>query len=183
MKNFLVLMLLVTQVSFAESYIKAAMTGAEMQEKGLLLDYLKLGCKDPGAVHNQLPPHDIKVFCHQESCRWRLGAPTKVTKQNYKSVCGKILTNKPNLGTLNKCSGCTAVPTTFELPNLYEECGKYYTQYAVTCEQVLAMTSVEAFCLDKTDADLTSDIDVMEWKASGKTMSATMGPETTVRQK
>ena len=43
MKNLLVLLLLVTQVSFAESYIKANMTGAEMQDKGLLLDYLKLG--------------------------------------------------------------------------------------------------------------------------------------------
>ena len=43
MKNLLLLVLLVTNVSFAESYLKANMTGAEMQDKGLLLDYLKLG--------------------------------------------------------------------------------------------------------------------------------------------
>ena len=177
MKSLLVLLLLVTQVSFAESYIKANMTGAEMQDKGLLLDYLKKGCTDPNSVHNQMPPSDIKVFCEQSQCRWFLGKPTKVAKENYKNSCGKIVTNKENLGVMRKCSACSTTSTTFELPTLEEKCCEFKTIYQVTCEQVIKMVSAEAFCLGQTDLEVAADNAILEWKPTGKVQTATMAPE------
>ena len=183
MKLIMLVCLLSAQLSFAESRIMAKMNGREMQEKGLLLDYLKLGCKDPAAVHNQTPPSDIKVLCHQEACKWKIGPTTYETKTNYKSVCGKIMTNKPNLGTLNKCNACSSAATTFGLPTLVEECGNFDTIYQVTCDQVIAMTSVEAFCLAETDSEINIDQSLIEWKPSGRTQAAVMGPETKPTQK
>ena len=177
MKNLLVLLLLVTQVSFAESYIKAAMSPADMESKGLFLDYLKQGCKDPASIHNQLPPTDIKVFCEQSQCRWFLGKPVKVTKENYKNSCGKIFTNKPNLGVGRKCSACSSYPTTFELPTLEEKCCEFKTVYQVTCDQVMKLDTVESFCLGQTDLEVASDNAILEWKPTGKVQTATMAPE------
>ena len=177
MKSLFLLSVLLVTSAFAESRIVAKMSGAEMQEKGLLLEFLKLGCKDPGAVHNQMPPSDIKVFCHEEFCKWELGPSTFQTKTNDKSVCGKIMTNKPNLGTLNKCNACSSTPTTFSLPTLVEKCGHFTTIYQVTCDQVLAMTSVEGFCLNAVDAEIAVDATIIDWKPSGKTQTAVMGPE------
>ena len=179
MKSLFLLSVLLVTSAFAESRIVAKMSGVEMQEKGLLLEFLKLGCRDPGAVHNQMPPSDIKVFCHEEFCKWELGPSTFQTKTNDKSVCGKIMTNKPNLGTLNKCNACSSTPTTFSLPTLVEKCGHFTTIYQVTCDQVLAMTSVEGFCLNTVDAEIAVDATIIDWKPSGKTQTAVMGPEMT----
>ena len=188
MKNLLVLLLLVTQVSFAEittSNIVANFNKATPAQGGAStvcddcgdLAKIKLACTNPGAVHMQIPPSDVKVFCHEEFCKWGFGPSKLITKTNYKSACGKIMTNKPGVSTLNKCKQASCDNTTFNLPNLEEKCGKLQTVYQITCDQVIAMTTVEDFCLNALDKEIAIDSSIVDMTPSGRTQTAVMGPE------
>jgi len=137
------------------------------------LPKIKLGCKNPGAVHNQMPPSDIKVFCTEKACKWDLGTPTTVYKENTGVACGRIATSKSNLCTKLECSLPNTTQIAFPMPTLEEKCGVYNTVYSVTCDQIEKMTTIIEFC----QSQMVNSSELMEWKPTGKIQKAILGPE------
>lgn len=137
------------------------------------LALVKLACKDPGAVHNQLPPSEIKIGCSVKWCEWA-AAPqsgTYNTPSEIRTVCGALMTNKPGIHVPKWCWDTGVPGTQFTCPILAEMCYSYSSNYAVTCDTVMAMTTVEAFCNAKLSADISADPGVVVSKPSGHTIN------------
>ena len=139
------------------------------------LDLVKLACKDPGAVHNQLPPSGIKIACKVKWCEWATApqSGTYNTPTEIRTVCGALMTNKPGIHVPKWCWD-TAVPGTpsqYSCPGFAEICYKYNSSYSVTCDVVMAMTTIEAFCNAKLSEDISGDPGVVTEKPSGKVIN------------
>jgi len=188
MKKFLLLVLLVSNVSFAEiinANTVANLNKAATPSQGggvtvgdcptcTNLETIKKGCKDPGSVHHQIPPSDIKIFCTERACKWGLGTPVSTRKEDVSLSCGRITSSKSDM-----CTGveCTPISSTFiniPVPTLEEKCGVLNTTYGLTCDQVIAMKSVGDFCKNAVAADLSSMPEVMEMKLTGRTQGFKM---------
>jgi hypothetical protein len=137
------------------------------------LDLIKLACKDPGAVHNQLPPTDIKIACKVKWCEWA-AAPqsgTYNTPTEIRTVCGALMTNKPGIHVPKWCWDTGVPGQQFTCPIFAEYCYSYGTNYSVTCDVVMAMTTIENFCNDKLAADISADPGVVTSVPSGKVIN------------
>lgn len=137
------------------------------------LALVKLACKDPGAVHNQLPPSEIKVGCNVKWCEWGTGPNpgSYSTPTEIKTVCGNMMTNKPGIKVPKWCWD-TAVPgTQMACPIIEETCYSYASSYNVTCDQVMSMTTIGAFCTEKLAADIAADPGVVVAKPSGASIN------------
>ena len=107
---------------------------------------LKKGCKDPGSFHNQLPPDDIKITCMDERFEWVPTGHDDATIFNKRTVCSKAVTNKPNIKAPSVCEPCDWPGSDYECGGFKEVCKQVEMTFTVTCDQVLAMESVNKFC-------------------------------------
>ena len=110
---------------------------------------LKLGCKDPGSFHNQLPPTDIKVTCSDERFEWVPAGHDEATIHNRRTVGSRAMTSKPNIAAPQVFEKCDWPDTDFSCGGFKEVCKTVEMEFSVTCDEVLAMTTLNKFCQDK----------------------------------
>lgn len=155
---------------------------ADQGTETLGLDLIKLACKNPGAVHNQMPPTDLKVTCREEMCDWVPGPSTYGTVPNWKKVWGSLMTNKPGISVSRSGWGLPCEPTPYACPTLQEECSNAEMVYNVTCDEVMAMTSIKDFCAAKMGAEIAANESILTVVRTGKTQTF-CGVAGTVTQK
>lgn len=170
-------------LSFILVLLSLNVFAANQDSKGLILDYIKLGCKDPGAVHNQLPPSELKVTCKWSQWDWVPGPTTYGEMPNCRKVSGSLMTNKPNLHVPRETWGLPAGSTQTACPSYVEEYSEGETVYNVTCDEVIAMTSIKDFCAAKMAADIEANESILTTTKTGKTMSMCAAAAGTVSQK
>jgi hypothetical protein len=133
---------------------------------------LKLGCKNPGAYHNQLPPSDIKVECSDERFEWVPAGADEATIHNRRTVCSKATTNKPNINEEmpDICTPCSWPDTDFKCDGFKEVCKTVEMTFSVTCDQVLEMESINKFCQTAILAETVATQEkIMAIKETGRT--------------
>jgi hypothetical protein len=146
---------------------------ATVVEKHTDLETVKLACKDPGAVHNQLPPSDIKVACKAYQCKW-MDAPTPGTFSSPPStyeVCSAMMTNKPGIHVGKSCRDFGGTPTTFECPVIEESCAKIVMSKPITCEEVMGITDLNIWCQAVIADDVASNPDIVVWEKTGHSIN------------
>ena len=147
------------------------------------LDLIKLACKDPGSVHNQLPPTDLKVTCKISFDDWVPGPATYGTLPRWKKVAGALWTNKPGINVARSCWGLTVEPSPYSCPSYTEQTYESEMTYNVTCDEVMAMTSIKDFCASKMAMEVEANESILTVKPTGKTWSMCSGAAGTVSQK
>lgn len=131
---------------------------------------LKLGCKDPGAFHNQNPPSEIKITCEDERFEWVPTGHDDATIHNKRTVCSKGVTNKPNIKAPKVCEPCDWPGSDYECGGFKEVCKTVEMTFTVTCDQVMEMESINKFCRDAVLTEtLATKEEIMAVKETGKT--------------
>ncbi len=153
------------------AFFSLAGFAADQDAKTFDLDLIKLACKDPGAVHNQMPPTDLKVTCRETMCDWVPGPSTYGEMPNWKKVCGALMTNKPGIHVPKWCWGLPAAPTPYGCPTYQEQMSEVEMVFSVTCDEVMAMTSIKDFCAGKMAAEIQANESILTVSKTGKTMS------------
>jgi hypothetical protein len=139
--------------------------------KDLDLELIKLACKDPGAVHNQMPPSDLKVTCRQSMCDWVPGPTTMSELPNWKKVCGSLMTNKPGIHVPKFCWGLDAAPTSYGCPSYEEQVRETEMEFGVTCDEVMGMASIRDFCAGRMAMEIEANEQILTVTKTGKKMS------------
>ncbi len=156
---------------------------ADQESKTFDLDLIKLACKDPGAVHNQMPPTDLKVTCRISMCDWVPGPSTYGTMPNWKKIQGSLMTNKPGIHVPKWSWGLPAEPTTYTCPTFEEQMSETELIFGVTCDEVMAMTSIKDFCAGKMALEVEANESILTVTKTGKKMSLCAPAAGTVSQK
>ena len=144
---------------------------AAHKELDLDLDLIKLACKDPGAVHNQMPPSDLKITCRQEMDEWVVGATTSADLPCFKKVCGSLMTNKPGIHVPKWCWGLDAAPQSYSCPTYEEQVKETEMEFGVTCDEVMAMASIREFCAGRMAMEIEANEQILTVTKTGKKMS------------
>jgi len=114
---------------------------------------LKLACKDPGAVSNQIPPVDIKVTCGDERYEWVPAGHDDATIHNRRTVSSRAVTSKPNVAAPMVAEKCDWPDTDFTCGGFKEICKTVEMEFSVTCDEIMEMTTINKFCQDKLLAE------------------------------
>jgi len=130
---------------------------------------LKLGCKNPGAFHNQLPPTDIKITCEDERVEWVPAGHDEATIHNKRTVCSKGYTNKPNIKAPSVCEPCDWPGSDYECGGFKEVEKTVAMEFSVTCDEIMAMETVNKFCqLKMLSETLATKEEIMAVKETGR---------------
>jgi hypothetical protein len=131
---------------------------------------LKLGCKDPGAFHNQLPPTDIKITCTDERYEWVPAGHDDATFHNRRTVSSRAVTSKPNVAAPMVAEKCDWPGTDMECGGVKEVCKTVEMEFSVTCDQILAMETINKFCQVSLLAEtIATQEKIMAVKETGRT--------------
>ena len=114
---------------------------------------LKLGCKNPGAFHNQLPPTDIKVTCGDERYEWVPASHDEATIHNRRTVSSRAVTSKPNVAAPMVAEKCDWPDTDFTCGGFKEVCKTVEMEFSVTCDEIMEMETLNKFCQAKLLAE------------------------------
>jgi len=132
------------------------------------LDFLKKACSDPGSVHNQIPPSDLKVACDDTVFTWVLSDDEDVAFKNRRKMCTSVTTSKPNVNAAQACEDCGVPDSQFKCQG-YKEIQKCVRMtFGVTCEQILAMESIVKWCVDHIDEEVAINEEILNVKETGK---------------
>lgn len=130
---------------------------------------LKLGCKDPGAFHNQNPPSDIKITCLDERIEWVPTDDDDAEFKNHRTVCSRAVTNKPNLKAPKVCEPCGWPGTGYTCGGFKEVEKEVEMEFSVTCDEILEMETIGKFCQLKMLNEVTANETILAVKATGRT--------------
>jgi len=132
----------------------------------------KLGCKDPGAFHNQNPPSDIKVSCFDERITWQpTDNPDEMVFKNKRTVCSKGYTNKPNIKAPKVCIPCDWPDSPFTCGGFKEVEETAEMQFSVTCDEILTWESIGKFCQMRMLTEVqATDGKILTAKNTGRTI-------------
>ncbi len=153
------------------------------QQQTTDLEKIKLGCKDPAAVGNQIKPSRIQIVCKDQRLVW------EQTRSGYQMIDGRRLvstnlrTNKTNLSVSPASYEIPVAQTRMECPIMREIRQDITFNYMVTCDEVLDMGSVIDFCLEKLATDVEQNIEAMETEATGRVITACNEQRQSRRQK
>lgn len=156
---------------------------ADQGSNSLGLDLIKLACKDPGAVHNQMPPSDLKVTCRLSMCDWVPAPDTYGELPGWRKVSGSLMTNKPGIHVPRSTWGMPAPSRQYGCPNFEEQMSETEMVFGVTCDEVMAMTSIKDFCASRMSLEVEANETILTVTKTGKTMSLCGAAAGTVSQK
>jgi len=130
---------------------------------------LKLGCKDPGAFHNQNPPSDIKVNCDDTRITWKETTADDATFKNKRTVCSHAMTNKPNIKAPKICLPCDWPDSPYACGGWKEVEETASMQFSVTCDQVMTWETLGKFCQAQMLVEvMATDGKILEAKETGR---------------
>jgi hypothetical protein len=151
---------------------------AEVPEQGPVtqdkLETLKKGCTDPGYFHNQNPIEEIQIVCDDNRTVWEATDNyDEATFKNRRVVCSRATTSKPNVSTPKICVPCDIEDTSYKCGGYKEVQQTVQMTFGVICPQILAMTSLNQFCVDSLNDEVAASSEkILESKETGRVNKA-----------
>lgn len=151
---------------------------ADQEGKTWDLNLIKLACKDPGAVHNQMPPTDLKITCRLSICEWVPGPSTYGEMPGWGKIAGSLMTNKPGIHVPRSTWAIPRPPMPYSCPTFEEQMSETEMVFGVTCDEVMAMTSIRDFCAARMETEVQANEEILTVTKTGKKQSMCGGAVT-----
>ncbi|MDH5581955.1 MAG: hypothetical protein OEY33_08600, partial [Bdellovibrionales bacterium] len=136
------------------------------------LELIKLGCKDPAAVGNQIRPSKIQIVCKDQRLVWEQARTEQRDIPSQRIISTVLRTNKTNLKVAPKTFEAPVSSTAMNCPVMQEIKLEVSINYNVTCDEVLDMNTIEDFCFESLEKDISKNDDIMQRTATGNVIYA-----------
>ncbi|MFZ8934119.1 MAG: hypothetical protein ACO20H_08275 [Bacteriovoracaceae bacterium] len=142
------------------------------EQKHQDLELIKLGCKDPAAVGNQIRPSKIQIVCKDQRLVWEQARIEQRNIPSQRMISTVLRTNKANLKMAPKKFEAPVTSTVMNCPVMQEIKLEVSINYNVTCDEVLDMNTIEDFCFESLEKDIAKHDDVMQRTNTGNVIYA-----------